>query len=148
MPDGAELRGRCEHRHETLQRYELELLIVHDWVEEEAARVGVAFTAREASRELHNEFPTGDLGRYLAFTGLHLVDEKFILEGEWLPLKLHSTILPAYARMRRHPPETLTMAGEIDNEVAEYVSAMIKRWTRKTRCRAGYVVALCKEYRG
>jgi len=147
--DTAQLKEQCAREYAALQEHMLEVLIVRYWVAEEAARAGVALTSRDIRRALKREFPTAaDFDRYLAFTGLHASDWRFVLEGELLPEKWHRTILPAYARLRRSkPPESEQMPAEIDLEVSDLTQSMTRRWTPRTRCKTGYVVTFCSEYR-
>lgn len=149
-PDTAQLKRPCELRREALLRQALETLIVHYWVQEEAAKAGIALTVQEVRREVRGQFPTKTaLRRFLAFTGLHLSDVRLLFEDALLPAKWQSATLPAYARLRRSKrPETIQMSGEIDTEVAALRRAMSERWTPRTHCRKGYVVTGCSEHRG
>jgi hypothetical protein len=149
-PNAAQLDRQCAQKHETLLRSMLEMLINHFWVKEEAVRAGTAVTAREINQALRWQFPAEtELHRFLAFTGLHASDERFILENVLLLGKWQYASLPVYARLRRSkPPETARMAEEVDIELGKLSESMRKRWIPRTHCRARYVVPLCSEYRG
>jgi hypothetical protein len=149
-PAAAQLDHQCAQKHETLLRSMLEMLIDHFWVNEEAARAGVAVAAREINQALRRRFPTEvELHRFLALTRLRASDERLLLKNVLLLGKWQHASLPVYARLRRSkPPETAQMADEVDVELGKLSESMKRRWTPRTHCRAGYVVALCAEYRG
>jgi hypothetical protein len=149
-PDTAQLDHQCAQKHETLRRSMLEMLINHFWVKEEAAKAGVRVTAREINQVLRRRFPTeAELHRFLAFTGVHVSDERFLLGNVLLLAKWQRASLPVYDRLRRSkPPESAQMAEEVDVELGKLSESMKRRWTPRTRCGASYVVALCSEYKG
>lgn len=148
-PSSTQLKQRCELYRATLSQQALELLITHCWVREEAARAGVAVSAQAVGNALRREFPKmADLRRFLAFSRLRLSDRTLVLEDQLLRDRWPRSTLPAYARLRRSKrPETPQMVAEVDNELARLQAAMTARWRPRTRCRAGYVISTCSEYR-
>jgi hypothetical protein len=149
-PDTAQLAHQCAQKHETLRRSMLEMLINHFWVKEEAAKAGVRVTAREINQVLRRQFPTeAELHRFLAFTGVHASDERFLLGNVLLLAKWQRASLPVYDRLRRSkPPESAQMAEEVDVELGKLSESMKRTWTPRTHCGASYVIALCSEYKG
>jgi len=146
-PDTAQVKDQCEQEHATLQRQVLETLIIHYWVKEEAARAGVVGTAREFNEAFRRAYPTkAGFRRFLAFTGLHASDERFLLQGSLLLNKWQRATLPVYTRVPRSGPETGGRASEVDVELQKLSNDMTARWTPRTHCGAGYVVMLCSEY--
>jgi hypothetical protein len=144
------LKIQCEQEHERLLRQMMEILISHYWVVEEARKAGVTLTRAEINRALHLQFPQiAEFRRWLAYTRLQPSDEKFTLEGELLLEKWRESTLPVFARLHRDKgPETMQMAGEVDDETTHLAAALTKRWTAKTSCRSGYLVPFCSESRG
>jgi hypothetical protein len=43
----------------------------------------------------------------------------------------------------------MQMVGEVDSELSKLSESMTKKkWTPRTHCRMGYVMAVCSEYQG
>lgn len=128
-----------------LREETLEILILHYWVKEEATNAGVAVSARELNRVLKRAFPTA--AKPPVSGGLRASDEAFVLDDDLLLEKWRRTTLPVYARLRRSKgPESAETVGEVHSEIAKLTARMTDRWTPRTQCRAGYLIALCSDY--
>jgi hypothetical protein len=67
-------------------------------------------------------------------------DERFLIENKLLLEKLQWSVSP----LRGHVgPESAQMAARVDVSTTRLANEMTKRWTPRTICRAGYVVAEC-----
>jgi hypothetical protein len=144
-PTRARVKTQCEQRHEELQRHILDILITDYWIAEEAIEKDIKATPQEVQHVLRREFPTmAQLRRFLAISGMRASDERFLIENKLLLEKLQWTVSP----LRGHVgPESAQMAVRVDMSTTRLANEMTKRWTPQTTCRAGYVVAECRQHR-
>ena len=147
-PGAAQLKRRCEAQLRALREQALEALIVYSWIEQEAAMLGIRVTGAEVSRVLRREFPTNAVFlRFLRSARLQARDERLVVKQQLLREKWHES-LPVYTRLHRSKTrESAQMVGELDAAVGRLNARMTARETRRTYCRAGYVVSVCREYR-
>ncbi len=147
-PDRAQLKQRCAQEREALRQSALTELIRRRWEREEARKMGVKVTSREVDEAIRRRFSTeAELRRYLAFTRLPMSDVRFLTAEMALEAKWYRANIPAYAKLKREGPESEQLANEIDTGLTSVNLRVARTWTPRTRCRTGYVVSVCSEYK-
>jgi hypothetical protein len=146
-PRAGRLKAQCREEHKDLQGQALRLLVTHDWVSEEAAKLGLKTTAEEVRRALPHESWARRNVRYLRAAGVRASDERFVLESQLLQIKLQRRVLPIYTELRRsHRPETPAMAERVDAALSRFSQLLALRWTPRTHCRVSIVIPECMGY--
>jgi len=147
-PDRVQLKQRCALERESLRQSALTELIRRCWEREEARKMGVRVTGREVDEAIRGRFSTeAELHRYLAFTRLPMSDVRFLIGEMALEAKWYRANVPAYGKLKRKGPESEQVASEIDSGLTSVDVRVAKTWTPRTRCRTGYVVSVCGEYK-
>jgi len=148
VPDGAQLKQRCEQEHEALQQAALAELIRHDWEREEARKERLSVTSAEVEAAILRRFSSeADLRRYLSLTRLRMSDERFLIGEETLDERWYRANIPAYAKLARVKPESEQLVGEIDRGRGSLDERVAETWRPRTRCSTGYVLPECSEYK-
>lgn len=140
------LRRSCRETYRALQVKALTYLLRVIWNEEQAAEQHIQLTSGEVEREYRvftrREYPVpGELERMLAYAGMSVADEMLRIKHNMLEEKL---LLRLASRMR-------AVAGRGVAERAAQARILIgsqARLLNETNCRAGYVVEVCRQYRG
>jgi hypothetical protein len=145
-PSQTQLRGRCEHEHETQVLFTLSHLIKYSWVYEEAAKMGVKAGPADVRRLIA---ASGVKPAVLEALGVPPSYQGFVAGAEALDAKIF-TVLPLYRRKLREQREghreTLQVAMAIDRQFERYYSGLLSRWAPKTHCAPEYIVWGCSEY--
>jgi len=131
-----QLRRECRNQYSVLQHQILEILITTNWLTTEGARVGIRVTDAEARRVLHEKFKTkAAVQRFLTFTGEKEDDEVFLLKRTMLADRMAAS----FRGQGRS-------SAQAEKAQIAFFTQLVKKWTAKTSCRAGYVVSQCRQY--
>jgi hypothetical protein len=137
------LKRLCAEKHERLRRHILDILLIHDWLKNEAAERGVKLTNAERETLLHRVAPTpAALHRYLSNTGERLADLRLIIERDLLDTKLERLM---DARIKH---DGVTSEHQRERALVKAATEFTNKWASKTYCHAGFVVSECRQYRG
>ena len=132
-PDGAQLLNKCRELHQALRLQAAEFLVNTLWTEGVLRDLGLTATAGEVQQKLHRvtseQFPKpGALSHYLAPRRRSLADELVLMKLDLLSEK-------ATARIKTGGKPFVVRLTEAE-----------QRWSSKTTCHQGYVVAHCTQY--
>jgi hypothetical protein len=145
-PGQTQLRGQCEHEHETQVLFTLSHLIKYSWIYEEAAKMGVKAGPADVARLIAASHVKPAV---LEALGVPPSYQGLVAGAEALDAKIF-TVLPLYRRkLREQRPghrETMHVAIEIDKQFERFYSGLLARWAPKTHCAPEYVVWGCSEY--
>ncbi len=139
-PSTAELKSECEREYKSLQAEVLGFLISADWLIAESSSLGVKLSDAEVKKQLVKEklaaFPEpAKFKAYLQSSGETVSDVLLNLKVRLLERKLEARALKGKSKAAQQ------------KAFAAFVKAFRKKWAAKTECRAGYVVADCKQYK-
>jgi hypothetical protein len=136
-PTTAQLKRQCRERYEQLQSHALNILITDYWTRGEAEARGVTVTEAEVGRTLRYLFPTKALlQRFVALSGETVAEQRFLLATKIQALLEQSLARRGFAGKR------------LQRRLAQAAAESVARWTARTDCSPGYVVAQCRQYRG
>ena len=132
---GRQLLAKCRQLNQALRDQTVTLLVNDEWLIALARDAGVTASDAEVMRQFNRvkakEFPTeAEQRQYLESRRLSVGDELFLLKIDLISQKLL---------------KKLQQGGSL---AAAKLTADAQRWTAKTRCRPGYVVEHCREYKG
>src|SRR5262245_32693858 len=137
-PSRGEARAKCSVEYMQYKETILGILISYYWDTEEGAAKGMHVTDAEITHYLKQLYPhPGELQRYLKVTHESLHDERMLVRGKLIGEKLIAL-----------SSRSVGNEAERVHAIAKYVAEERARWTPRTSCRRGYVVAQCKQYRG
>ncbi|HEX8715270.1 MAG TPA: hypothetical protein VF706_06835, partial [Solirubrobacteraceae bacterium] len=145
-PTRGALRGECEREWLALRRHVLEILLTYYWTQEEARALHVLVTPSEVQHLLDAQF--GSARRFEQFrrgSGVSMSEERFILTSKLQLKKLQERVSPLHVHTGH---ESAQMSASVDLAYQRLDAAMKRKWIPRTDCRAGYVVAECRQYRG
>jgi hypothetical protein len=143
----ASVEGLCHNLHQALQRQALAYLINGLWIEEQAAEQGIKVTTQEVVQSFKNvnakEHPSqAALQSFLAGREWSLSDYLYLLRRDRLMAKLGA---------KREQLARSTIKGHaeaVERAIIELDVEESKKWPRRTSCRPGYVIPLCKQFKG
>jgi hypothetical protein len=142
-PATKQLKRLCAEKHERLRRHILDILLIHDWLKDEAAERGVGLTNAEIETILHRVAPTpAALNRYLSITGERLADERLIIERDLFDSKLRRLA----EEQIKH--DGVTSGRRWEQALIKAAAEFTNKWASRTYCHAGYVVSECSQYKG
>lgn len=132
----ASLEKLCEQRYEALRQQVLGSLISGEWLIGEGEALGLTATEKAIERRMErarrNQYRSeAEFQRGLDFTGETIADQLFRSK-----IKVFSEAIE-----RRY-------TGRGASALRRLISGLPKRWASKTRCRPGYVVPNCRQYKG
>lgn len=132
-----QLKAQCRERYKAVREHMLQILISFQWLEAEAATMGVEVSNDEVQQawdRFKAEALGGDPGlkKYLKYTGATLQDELLVVKMDQLSLKLQKKVI----------------AERGISGARKYYEAFPRRWAAKTSCSKGYVIPECKQYKG
>jgi len=141
----AGLRRTCQASYHDLQSKALAYLLRLMWEEQQAAEEHIPLTRPELEREYQTytrgAYPNpGELQQLLAYAGLSVADETQRIKKNMLEGKLQERAL------QRVHADAGNKASEHAAQVRE--SAKLARLLDETNCRPGYLVEVCRQYRG
>jgi flagellar motility protein MotE (MotC chaperone) len=136
-----QIKSRCKQIYDAIKEQALNFLINAQINISEGAKTGVKISQSEIDKELtrlrKEQYPKpGALEKYLAEHHRTLADERFLLKLDLLNQKSHPKIL-----------QQMTQGGGGQQAVAKRLAAYTAQIVSKTDCRAGYVVARCRQYK-
>ncbi len=135
-PSTSQLRSQCREKRSVLQRQMLEILITSHWFTVEAASKGIRVTYAEAKRVMDEKFHTRRaLAKFLALTGERETDEEFLLKRTMLSNRIMKAL-----------EKPGSSGAEQQQALATFAQALVRKWTARTDCRAGYVVSQCRQF--
>jgi hypothetical protein len=142
----AAARRACKASYHELQQKALAYLLRKIWDEEQAAEQHIRLTSTEVEREYQiftrREYPEpGELGRMLAYSGMSVADEMLRIKQNMLQERLLLKAAPILRAAEGHGPAERAAQARITTIPED-------RLLNKTNCRAGYVVEVCRQYRG
>jgi hypothetical protein len=142
----ASLKRSCAQERARLRQQAMRLLIMHYWLSEEAARQSVLAPPEETRAVTMHTYPGESRHGFLASAGVRATDERLVVEDHLLLEGLQRR-LPVFDVLRRSTtPESPQKVEEVELEEQRLNEEIARRWTPRTHCRAGYVVAECGEY--
>jgi hypothetical protein len=136
----AQLRRRCQHTYEGIQRRILGFLITGYWLREEAVAQHISVSRGEVHSKFAQErrvnYPTETSFRRLQSASRQTIpDLEFAAETQMLSAKLLERFTTAHPHLH----------GERAT-VAAFNRSIRQAWEPKTVCSANYVVPDCREY--
>jgi hypothetical protein len=139
-------RGECRKEYGDLQTKALVYLLRYFWDLEQAAAQGIRVSAGEVERAYQvytqREYPQpGELQRLLSYSGMSVADEMLRVKKSMLEGKLLLSLAGRLRAVSGSSPERLA-------EQAQIKRGELTRLLSETSCRAGYVVEVCRQYRG
>ena len=138
-----QLESNCAADLRNLQRHVLETLIDYRWVKHEGEKRGIIPTTREVDKVLTNLYSNEETIRKVAANSgetqadLRLVAERNLLVEAML--KLEAADVAA-----NHPGNKAQQEAQLRARATSFT----KKWVSRTDCKPGYVIALCKQYKG
>lgn len=136
-----QLKARCRRTYDGIRNRILKFLITGYWLRAEAAEEHASVTEAEVRRQFDDErragYPSAASFRRLQEASHQSVaDLMFAVETQMLSAKL----LEKFTEEHGH--------GSLEQTTISAFNRMIKaKWTTRTDCRPGYVVADCRQYR-
>jgi foldase protein PrsA len=133
---GSELRARCARDHRMLRRQAMQFLVQAQWVEQEAAAVGVAVSERRVrqvfERQKRMAFPNErGYRRFLRRSGASEADILYRIRLDTLQ-----------NRLTRHVTKNVGPARE-QIVLAQFIEGFRKRYRAISWCADGYAIAEC-----
>jgi hypothetical protein len=142
--DATQFKSACAERARNLRPQALRLLVISEWLGDEANRRGIRVSDVEIQRATKGPYRQRHL--LLMEAGASRADQRFFIGSELLGAKLRRT-LPIYARLReqtrRGIVETAQMSAEVDAELQKFNDALTTRWAHLTRCASAYAIPEC-----
>jgi hypothetical protein len=137
-PSPEEARVKCAVEYKLYKETILYILINYYWDVEEGAAKGVRVSDAEVTRYIKGVYPhPGEFGRFLRISHERLADERMLVKG-----KLMTKALVDFSARNAHS------GTERLHAIAKHVEEETARWTPRTSCSVGYVVAQCKQFHG
>ena len=137
-PTPAQLKRRCEQEQAELKRKGQGYLIAFQWLSGELADRHINISEAEVQKAYdyfkRKEFTGNQFRDYLAYTGMSLADVRFIIKDTVLSTRLQKYVI--------------SKAGMTPEQQRQALASFTRKWTAKTSCRTGYLVAGCKQYKG
>lgn len=137
----AQFKRECEQRYAAIRQQVLNALISGEWLIDEGEARGLTATPTAVRRWFEMSWKDAfkskaDLERYLASTGETIADQLFRAT-----IKVFSTQLEKQYGLKN-------LSGKRLPAFLKLIAALPKKWAAKTDCRAGYIVANCRQYKG
>ncbi len=137
-----EARAQCERQYRELRQQVLYDLTSAEWIISEGEDLGIKVTAAEVKKRSEqvkrNLFPSNAAFQiYLRYTGETARDQLFRSE-----IKLYE------AKQEARELAELQSGRIRQQDLARRTEAFLHKWTARTNCEPGYVIANCKQYRG
>jgi hypothetical protein len=134
-PGVAQLGLKCQQVYQAIKVQALGVLLADQWYKGLDAEQGVTVSEAEAEHALAqlkaSQFPKeGEFQAYIAHRHWTVADELLLLTIDLLSTKIQEKIKTSGA------------------QVSEALNQSTTKWTAQTRCRTGYVVERCKQYKG
>jgi foldase protein PrsA len=137
-PTPAKLKARCQSKERKLREKVLRYMIAYRWEKGELAQRGLSLSSSELNKALRffetYDFTPGEFHAYLAHSKETREDLRIITEINVMGTKLQE--------------RALFKKGFSPERERHELADMVRRWAAKTTCKAGYVVAGCKQYHG
>jgi hypothetical protein len=142
----AHFKRLCEASLANLRQKALRYLIQAIWDEEQAMESGLVPSGAEVTHEyrhyVEREYPVpGALQKILDYSGMTVTDLRFRVRDFMLSRRLWARLENAMSRVQGHGAAELAKQNELT------VGARNKL-VNATSCRAGYVIEVCREYKG
>jgi hypothetical protein len=157
LPTTGQLRRQCAEEYQSELEEVMQFLVSAQWVLHEAAADGIrisdAAVARRFAAIRREQFPTRRAYQdFLDSSGEDRGDLLLRVRLELLGYYLYEVtrIHPAVQQTLAQVAPTIRaqlLATDRDQALTVWVKAFHARWTARTACRQGFVVADCREYR-
>jgi foldase protein PrsA len=144
QPTPAQWKSQCEQQYEKLKLKALYFLISSDWLSGEAAELGVKVTAKDVKQQLafvRSQFPTE--AAYLSSLGA----PKVTVSDMELRVKFSLLATKLAQKFEVQTQTQQSTAAEQHQALHRLGQEFKQKWTARTSCSAGYLVALCKQYK-
>jgi hypothetical protein len=137
-PTPGQARVSCAAEYNIFKETILGILISYYWDAEEGAAKGLHIADAEVTQYLKQYYPhPGQFGHFLAISHETLADERLLVRRKLMGAKLTSL---SERNTHSLPERVRAISRRISEEEA--------KWRPQTSCERGYVVRMCKQYRG
>lgn len=138
-----QLRARCAAYLHDLQAHVLEILIDYRWSSEAGKERGISLTTPEINAVLMNLYSNEEnLRKLFSFSGETRADQRLLAERNLFVRKLLE--LEEAEVDAKHPASK----KQREQQLIARATAFTKKWMSRTDCSPGYVMELCKQYKG
>jgi hypothetical protein len=137
-PTPPRLKANCAREEQNLKGKVLRYMIAYRWEKGELARRGLSLSSSELNKAIRffetYDFTPKEFRAYLIHSKETREDLRIITEINAMGTKLQE--------------KALLKKGFSPERQRHEIADMVRRWAAKTSCKAGYVVAGCKQYHG